>query len=132
MSRPPVNDPTSITYVPGAPPDAGGFQDRITVVPDTELVSPAGGPGGCGAGVGTGAGSTGSLGVTGATYAKPFVRMPLCGPGFVTTTSTVPAACAPVTAVIVVELMTFTPVAATPPIDTVAPARKSEIGRASC
>ncbi len=47
-------------------------------------------------------------------------------PGVVTTTSTVPAACAPVTAVIDVAEATITDVAATPPIETVAPAMKPE------
>ena len=42
----------------------------------------------------------------------------------VTTTSTAPAACAGVVAVIEVLLATFTPVAAVPPSFTVAPARK--------
>src|SRR5450631_4051328 len=44
--------------------------------------------------------------------------------GFVTSTSTSAPAWAPVVAVIVVELATFTPVAATPPTFTVAPATK--------
>ncbi len=47
-------------------------------------------------------------------------------PGVVTATSTGPAACAPVTAVIDVAEATLTDVAATPPIDTVAPATKPE------
>src|SRR4051812_46341777 len=51
--------------------------------------------------------------------------MPACGPGLVTTTSTMPAACAPVMATIVVGFITFTLVAATPPTETVAPGRKS-------
>ena len=43
---------------------------------------------------------------------------------FFTVTSTRPSACAPVVAVIVVEFTTLTPVAATPPIVTVAPPAK--------
>jgi hypothetical protein len=44
--------------------------------------------------------------------------------GFFTRTSTTPSACAPVVAVMDEELTTLTPVAATPPIATVAPDRK--------
>lgn len=50
--------------------------------------------------------------------------MPLCPLGFVTTTFTVPEACAGVTAVIVVLFVTLTLEAGDPPIVTVAPATK--------
>lgn len=49
------------------------------------------------------------------------VRVAVVESGFVTTTFTAPAACAGVTAVIVVPPVTVTPVAATPPKVTVAP-----------
>src|SRR5262245_30686583 len=51
-------------------------------------------------------------------------RVPLCASGFVTTTSTRPAACAPVNASMRVEPTTVTPVASTPPILTAAPGAK--------
>ena len=57
----------------------------------------------------------------GTTYVKPFVSVPTCVSGLVTTTFTVPAARAPVVAVIDVALLNVTPVAATPPMATVAP-----------
>jgi hypothetical protein len=60
--------------------------------------------------------------VGGATNVKAFVRVPVCASGFVTVTSTAPAACAGVEAVIVVALLTFTLVGAAPPTVTVAPA----------
>ena len=55
---------------------------------------------------------------------KASVFVPLCPVVFVTTTSTVPAACAGVFAVIVVLLLTITPVAEAPPTVTVAPKAK--------
>ena len=55
---------------------------------------------------------------------KPLVRVPLCASVFVTMTFTAPAAWAGATAVIEVLLTNVTPVAAVPPIFTVAPARK--------
>ncbi len=55
---------------------------------------------------------------------KPFESVPVVASGFVTTTFTVPAACVPVIAVIVVAFTTTTDVAATPPIETVAPLAK--------
>lgn len=51
-------------------------------------------------------------------------KRPLWPSGFVTTTSAAPAPRAGVVAVIDVALTTAMPVAATPPIDTVAPAMK--------
>jgi hypothetical protein len=57
----------------------------------------------------------------GAVYVYPPFSVPLCMVVFVTTTSTTPAPCAAVTAVIVVELTTLTDVAAVPPSLTVAP-----------
>src|SRR5260221_8204372 len=55
-------------------------------------------------------------------YVKPLLSVPLCPPGLVTVTATAPAACAAVVAVIVVALTMTMPVAAVPPIVTVAPA----------
>ena len=52
------------------------------------------------------------------------VLVPLDPPGFVTVTLTAPAACAGVVAVIVMPPLTLTPVAALPPIVTVAPDAK--------
>ena len=66
----------------------------------------------------------GDDGGMGAEYVKPAVSVPVWKSGFVTTTSTVPAAWAPVVAVIDVELPTLTPVADTSPIATVAPETK--------
>ena len=107
---------TTVTLVAATPPIA-------TVAPFTKLVPvivtgvpPAVGP------------EVGAIFVTvsgGPRYAKPFVSVPVFPSGFVTTTSTSPAACAPVVAVIVVWLTTVTPVAATPPIVTVAPSTNS-------
>src|SRR5262245_21931965 len=57
-------------------------------------------------------------------YRNPLVSVAACASGFVTTTLTAPAACAPVVQVIVVALTTTTDVAATPPIATVAPETK--------
>jgi len=62
--------------------------------------------------------------VTGVLYVKPLALVPLCPSGFVTTTLTAPAACAGVTAVMVVLLVTLTLVAADPPIVTDAPETK--------
>src|SRR6185437_16382076 len=55
---------------------------------------------------------------------KPLVSVPLCPSVLVTTTLTVPAACAGVVAVMEVLLATATFVAATPPNPTVAPLAK--------
>src|SRR5512135_2762018 len=68
----------------------------------------------------------GAIAVTvgGVTKVKPPASVPLCVSVLVTTTSTAPAACAAVVAWIVVALVTLTPVAARPPMVTVAPARK--------
>ena len=52
------------------------------------------------------------------------VNVPVCVSGLVTTTLTAPAACAGVVAVIEVLLPKLTPVAAVPPIVTVAPDTK--------
>ena len=52
------------------------------------------------------------------------LNVPVCVSGLVTTTFTAPAACAGVVAVIDVLLATVTPVAAVPPIVTVAPDTK--------
>jgi hypothetical protein len=60
----------------------------------------------------------------GATYVKPFARVPLCLFGFVTTTLTAPAACGGVLAVIDVLLTTRTLVAAEVPNFNVAPLTK--------
>ncbi len=57
-------------------------------------------------------------------YVYPLVSVPLCASVLVTTTFTAPAACAGVVAVMVVLLVTPTPVAGVPPKLTVAPARK--------
>src|SRR5690242_12351813 len=57
-------------------------------------------------------------------YVNPPLSVPLCPPVLVTTTFTVPAACAGVVALIEVLLTTFTLVAAVPPKVTVAPAAK--------
>src|SRR5689334_18914993 len=54
-------------------------------------------------------------------YVKPFARVALCASGLVTTTLTVPAACAGVVAAMRVLLATVTPVAAAPPKRTVTP-----------
>ena len=58
------------------------------------------------------------------TYVKPFVRLPLCPPGFVTVTVTEPGLPAGVVAVMLVLLTTTTLVAALLPNVTVAPERK--------
>lgn len=55
---------------------------------------------------------------------KAFRRLPGWPAGLVTVTVTAPAACAGVVAVICVALTTVIPVAAVPPIETAAPARK--------
>jgi len=57
-------------------------------------------------------------------YVNPLLSVPLCESVLVTTTLTVPAACAAVVAVIEVELTTVTLVAAVPPKLTVAPDEK--------
>ena len=57
-------------------------------------------------------------------YVYPLVSVPLCESVLVTTTLTVPAACAGLDAVMEVELTTVTLVAAVPPKLTVAPAEK--------
>ena len=58
-------------------------------------------------------------------YVNPFVNVAACASGFVTTTFIAPAAaCAGVVAVIEVGLTTVTPVAAVPPMLTVAPVTK--------
>jgi hypothetical protein len=59
-----------------------------------------------------------------ATYVNPFVKLPLCAPGFVTVAVTAPALPAGVVAVISVPLTATTFVAAVPPNVTVAPAAK--------
>src|SRR6266849_6854310 len=59
-----------------------------------------------------------------ATYVNPFVRLPVCVSGLVTTTFTAPAACAAVVAVICVALTTTTFVAPVPPNVAVAPVTK--------
>jgi hypothetical protein len=58
---------------------------------------------------------------TGVSNVKPLPIRPLWPSGFVTTTSAAPAPCAGVVAAIEVALWKATPVAATPPIDTLAP-----------
>lgn len=57
---------------------------------------------------------------------NPFESRPLCPSGFVTTMSTVPAACAGVVAVIDVALAIAMFVAGAPPIETAAPAAKPD------
>ena len=59
----------------------------------------------------------------GTTYVYPLASVALCVPT-VTTTSAAPAALGPVTARRLVELSAVTPVAATPPMVTVAPLAK--------
>ena len=59
-----------------------------------------------------------------ALYVYPLFNVPLCESVLVTTTLTIPAACAEVVAVIEVELTTVTLVAAVPPKLTVAPDEK--------
>src|SRR6266852_5745820 len=59
-----------------------------------------------------------------ATYVYPFVRLPVCVSGLVTTTFTAPAACAAVVAVICVALTTTTFVAPVPPNVAVVPVTK--------
>jgi hypothetical protein len=66
-----------------------------------------------------------ALGGGGTTYENPLARAPLCLLAFVTTTFTVPAACAGALAVISLLLTTITCVAAVPPKLTVAPLAKS-------
>ena len=63
------------------------------------------------------------LTVGGARYVKQLLHAPLCASGFVTTTLTVPAACALVVPVMVVAVIVDT-VRADPPNDTVAPVWK--------
>src|SRR5438067_818125 len=55
---------------------------------------------------------------------KPFVSVPTCVSGFVTTTLTAPAPCAPVVVVKLVAEDSVTFVAVTPPSFTVAPTKK--------
>ena len=62
--------------------------------------------------------------VSGDEYVYPLFSVPFCESVLVTTTLTVPAACAGVVAVIEVELTTVTLVAAVPPKLTVAPDAK--------
>jgi hypothetical protein len=62
--------------------------------------------------------------IAGRTYVNPFVLVKLEPSGFVTTTLTVPAACAGVVAKIAVSPLLDTLVAATPPNVTVAPGAK--------
>src|ERR1041384_3925069 len=57
-------------------------------------------------------------------YIYPLLSVPFCESVLVTTTSTVPATCADVVAVIEVELTTVTLVAAAPPKLTLAPDKK--------
>ena len=57
-------------------------------------------------------------------YVNEFDSVPLCPSVLVTDTLTVPEACAGVTAVRVVLLVTLTPVAGAPPILTAGPAKK--------
>src|SRR5262245_30708543 len=54
-------------------------------------------------------------------YVNPLANVPVCRSVFVTTTSHIPAACAPLVAVIVVALTTTTLVADVPHSVTVAP-----------
>ena len=54
-------------------------------------------------------------------YVNPFVNVSTCPALLLTTTSTTPAPCAGVTAVIVYSSTTWTPVASTPPKVTVIP-----------
>ena len=96
----------------------------VTVAPATKFVPvtvtevpPAAGPEFGETPVTVGAGA-------GAEYVNPPVRVPVCPPGLVTTTLTIPAVCAGVTAVIVVAFATLTFVAAVPPTVTVAPSTK--------
>src|SRR5262249_47327614 len=106
---------TTVTPVAAVPP-------IVTVAPELKLVPvivtlvpPATGP---------------EFGATVATvgarprFVNSLVWVPLCVSALVTVTSTMPAVCAGVVAVIVVLLTTVTPVAAVPPIVTVAPAAK--------
>jgi hypothetical protein len=64
------------------------------------------------------------LKVVGEVYVYPLASVPLCPSVFVTTTFTVPTACAGALAVIDVLLDTLMLVAGEPPILTLAPARK--------
>jgi hypothetical protein len=58
-----------------------------------------------------------------ATNVNPPASKPLCPSVLITTTLTVPVACAGVTAVSDVPFVTLTLVAAVPPMETLAPAR---------
>src|SRR5262245_61563843 len=62
----------------------------------------------------------------GATYVNPPASVAVCISGFVTTTSTAPAACTPLVAVIVAGLTTRRLVTGIPPIVTDAPVTKFE------
>lgn len=64
----------------------------------------------------------GGVGGAGAVYENPPFSLPLRPSALVTTTSTLPAACGGVVAVIEVPLATTTFEAAVPPMETVAPA----------
>jgi hypothetical protein len=68
--------------------------------------------------------SSDTMTVSGAEYVNPLFSVPLCESVLVTTTLTVPAACAGVVAVMEVELTTVTLVADVPPMLTVAPLEK--------
>jgi hypothetical protein len=106
---------TTVTPVAAVPP-------MVTVAPPTKpvplivtLVPPAVGP------------LVGAIPLTvggGPTNVKQPAQLPDCASGFVTVTVAAPAACAGVVAVIVVAFTTVTPVAAVPPMVTVAPATK--------
>src|SRR5439155_866517 len=105
----------TLTLVAAVPP-------MLTVAPVTKfvpvivtVVPPAVEPDGGAMDVTVGAGPA---------YVKPLVNVAACVSGLVTVTLAAPAACGGVVAVIVVAFVTLTPVAAVPPIVTVAPVTK--------
>src|SRR5215207_8254301 len=99
--------PPTVTVAPAANP-----------VPEIVIeVPPAAGPD-----VGLTPVTVGAVGA-GAVYVKPWARVAVWLSELVTITSTTPAVCAPVVAVIVLLLVTATFVAAVPPRETVAPDR---------
>src|SRR5262245_53851103 len=106
-------DDTTCALVAAAPPKDTAAPTRMSAPVIVTLVPPAVGP--------VFGDTLASVGGFPLLNEKPAVSAPICPSGLVTTTSTTPAACASVVAVIDVAVMVPI-VAATPPIVTVAPA----------
>jgi hypothetical protein len=108
---------TTVTPVAGVPPMITVAPARNPVPVMVTAVPPAAVPDAGEIAVSVG------VGLDTAVKVNPWVNVPLCVSLLVTTTLTVPAACAGVVAVIDVLFTTVTPVAGVPPRITVAPAR---------